>query len=179
MKNKKNKGFASPLYLACSNNGLRPTQQCVHFANGYAYATDGHIAIKQSLTYSDIVDVEKLNGRALSAQIFKAIWSGKYQHIKAGDDGVICTTIQGDVVSYNYAPKELKRPNLEEAVSGRNIAPVEKIGVRLQNITVAEKAAVHEKDEQAHIIYYGPNAAFEVIFPSKPEQIVYIMPVSI
>lgn len=42
------------LETICSNDDLRPAMQCVYFKDGFVYATDAHVAVKQSLSLHDI-----------------------------------------------------------------------------------------------------------------------------
>ena len=46
---KEKSNFATPLHLACADDEIRPALECVHFIDGFAYATDGSILVKQSL----------------------------------------------------------------------------------------------------------------------------------
>jgi hypothetical protein len=66
----------SPIHTICAKDNLRPTFECVHFIKGYAYATDGHILLKQSLRgvhelSQEIVDL--LEGKALHYSNLEAL----------------------------------------------------------------------------------------------------------
>jgi hypothetical protein len=65
--------FVSDLHKAVSTDKLRPAMNCIAFVNGYAYATDGYVAVEQSLaamnfTQEDILCTE---GKLLSAKSYQ------------------------------------------------------------------------------------------------------------
>ena len=69
MSKKKNEwnGFYKEfkLHKACANDEFRPAMHYICFRNGYAYATDGHIAVRASLDAICALSEEernKLNG---------------------------------------------------------------------------------------------------------------------
>lgn len=41
--------FSLPIHKICANDNLRPSLNYVHFVDGYAYATDAHVAVKIKL----------------------------------------------------------------------------------------------------------------------------------
>lgn len=72
---------------------LRPALQCVYFKNGYAYCTDAHIAIKQSLTDihglpQEVADA--LEGKLLHKDSIKQLRGCKYYEVT--EDGVTAHT---------------------------------------------------------------------------------------
>lgn len=68
--------FLSPLHFACADDELRPNMECVYFQNGHAYATNAHVAIKQSLEhYCTVVNKDLLEGRCFYRDSFKDIFS--------------------------------------------------------------------------------------------------------
>ncbi len=81
--------FTSKLYLACAEDELRPVMECVHFINGYAYASDGHILIKQSLDYHTILNPKLLDGKSIHKKSFKEIMT--FRIAEAKEDRVFCS----------------------------------------------------------------------------------------
>lgn len=57
--------FTTKLHEACADDALRPVMMCVHFMNGFACASDAHIAVRQSLEYHSIINPELLDGKSL------------------------------------------------------------------------------------------------------------------
>lgn len=53
--------FKSDLSKVVSKDELRPALTVVKFQNGYAYATDSHCLVKQSLKWMDFTDEEISN----------------------------------------------------------------------------------------------------------------------
>jgi len=74
------------LHKACANDEIRPAMQYVCFKNGYAYATDAHIAVRARLT--DICalgeeEISKLNGHLIHKSQYEQLL--KYSTIEIGD----------------------------------------------------------------------------------------------
>lgn len=74
------------LHKACANNDFRPAMQYVCFKDGYAYATDAHIAVRARL--SDICalsdeDIAKLNGYLIHKSHYELLL--KYSTIEIGE----------------------------------------------------------------------------------------------
>jgi len=74
------------LHKACANDEIRPAMQYVCFKNGYAYATDAHIAVRARLT--DICalgeeEISKLNGHLIHKSQYEQLL--KYSIIEIGD----------------------------------------------------------------------------------------------
>ena len=82
------------LHQACANDGLRPAMEHIQFKNGYAYASDAHIAIKAALSSISALsadDIDKLNGYYIHSSQWPLLL--KYSNIEVGE-GVI--TLKGD-----------------------------------------------------------------------------------
>ena len=77
------------LHQACANDGLRPAMEHIQFKNGYAYASDAHIAIKaalKSICALSQEDIDKLNGYYIHSSQWSLLL--KYSNIEVGE-GVI------------------------------------------------------------------------------------------
>jgi hypothetical protein len=82
--------------LACGTDDLRPSFGVVSFSDGYAYATDGHIAVKNKLDEISSLtpeEIEKLNGKQISANNWKKLI--KADNILIVDDGI--QILRGDM----------------------------------------------------------------------------------
>lgn len=54
LKAGKSNFLETKLESICGKDDLRPAMQCVYFSNGFVYATNAHIAVKQRLTLHGI-----------------------------------------------------------------------------------------------------------------------------
>ena len=82
------------LHQACAHDGFRPAMEHIQFKNGYAYASDAHIAIKAALSSISALsqeDIDKLNGHYIHSSQWPLLL--KYSNIEVGE-GVI--TLKGD-----------------------------------------------------------------------------------
>ena len=77
------------MHLACSKNELRKEMQCVYFKDGFAYASDGIILVKNRISEISGLEkheVEALNGKFLHADLYKDML--KYDNIMIAEDGI-------------------------------------------------------------------------------------------
>lgn len=68
--------FTTNIHLACGTDDLRPIMSHICFRNGYAYATDAHVLVKQCLKRihgATDEDVAALEGFLISSETYKAI----------------------------------------------------------------------------------------------------------
>lgn len=70
-------GFRTPLHTICANDGLRPQMNHVCFVGNYAYATDAHVLIKQSMDswFMDKEMLHHLNGCSMPAKMFQFLYN--------------------------------------------------------------------------------------------------------
>ena len=97
---KERNNFATKINALCGNDKLRPIFNCVHFKNGFAYATNGQAIIRQSLELSNVLLPENLEGKAIHKNIFKDIF--KYDLVQADEEGVNCTTLEETSAFFSY-----------------------------------------------------------------------------
>lgn len=79
MKTRHNFNRCLRMDLACSRNDyFRPVFSYIHFKDGYAYASDTHILVKNNLsecsTFTD-EEIEKLDGKFIGSKAYKSILS--------------------------------------------------------------------------------------------------------
>ena len=93
MEKKKNEwlGFYKEykLHKACANDDFRPSMHYICFKDGYAYATDAHIAVRASLKAISALndeDIAKLNGYLIHKSHYEMLL--KYSTIEIGE-GII------------------------------------------------------------------------------------------
>lgn len=106
--------FNTKLHEICSDNKLQPVMQCVYFDNGFAYASNAHIAIKQSLDFQSVLAPEELDGKFLHKDNFKAVMT--FEIAECCDDGIQCKSISGAAAFFEYyIPKiDEKIPEFEK-----------------------------------------------------------------
>lgn len=119
MATKEKFNFLTPLHLACgTKDELRPVFSYVFFLNGYAYATNGMLLIKQSLEdYCKVLYKERLNGHALHADAFKKIL--RYDTVEATEEGVKTWKQTGEKAFYSYAEEGITPLKFEQLIEQR------------------------------------------------------------
>ena len=86
------------LHLCCAQfDYLRPAFHFIHFMNGYAYATDAHIAIKAKI--ADISnftedEIAMLNNKSVHFRVFRQIIQRR--NIEITSDGFVYTDNEGE-----------------------------------------------------------------------------------
>lgn len=86
---------------------MRPALSYVQFRDGYALASDAHIAVRVPLEcIADISDeeVEKLNGKEISGKAFSEL--AKIDIVTVEDDAVVCTKSNVDTRYYFHKQGE-------------------------------------------------------------------------
>ena len=79
------------LHKACANDDFRPAMHYICFNNGYAYATDGHIAVRASLEAICALSEEdrnKLNGYLIHKKQYEMLL--KYSTIEICEGAITC-----------------------------------------------------------------------------------------
>ena len=126
------------LNKACANDDLRPVMNHVFFKNGYAYATDAHIAVKAKL--EDICNfppdqIEMLEGHLLHRKHYEMIMKADFAQVeKVTDNETGIETVQfrvfGDNKTSYIVPliKEgegFRYPNCDAAVFDKPVGGVD------------------------------------------------------
>lgn len=111
-ENKNNFNKKVQMHLACSKNELRKVMQCIFFKDGFAYASDGIILVKNRI--SEISGLEgheiaALDGKLLHADFYKDML--KYDNIMVAEDGIECS--KGNDKVFFYFSQFDEYPNAE------------------------------------------------------------------
>lgn len=169
--------FPTPLHLACATDELRPVMEYVHFVNGFAYASDAHILVKQSINeYCTVHDKENLTGKCIHRDSFENI--RKFDNAKALMDGIECWDDNGGKKAFfPYGTVEEKRPNFETVIPDGPAENVPFIGINPKYIEIASKCLARDKHTAVRMIFHGQNKAIILKAEDYPEQIVIIMPI--
>jgi hypothetical protein len=172
-KTEKRANFSSPMDLACADDDLRPALNCVHFVNGFAYATNGKILAKQSLEYSNIEQVEKLEGKSIHKDSYKQIM--KFQYASADDSMIVCIDENGRKAEFFYAHIN-EIPDFEKQLPDDQTKAVSFIGINPEFITIAGKI-LHGSKSGVKLDFYGVDKGIVMTTMEYDNQLVYAMPI--
>lgn len=142
------------LHKACANDDFRPAMHYVCFKDGYAYATDAHIAVRANLHAISALsddDIAKLNGHLIHKSQYEQLL--KYSAIEIGDGTITLidpeskarTTIQLFKLAESAEEVEeskglaIRYPNVDAVIdSDRSEEPLQQVGF---NIVLLNKIA--------------------------------------
>ena len=115
MATKEKFNFMTPLHLACSDDELRPAFQYIHFKDGWAFASNTYILVRQSMeNYCSALNKDLLNGKAIHADAFKKIL--KYDTVEVTDKGINALKNNGEKAFYPFADEGIKAPNFQSVI---------------------------------------------------------------
>lgn len=154
------------MHLACSyDEDFRPSQCCVYFKDGFAYATDSHILVKNRISECSNLDqetIDALDGKLLHRNFYKEIL--KYDTISVSEEGIECK--KGSNISFFYFAKDcLKYPNAEEVIQetlNKQTVQIPEIRFSLKYFDILrkslhnfEKCKVVFKGQSEPIVFYN------------------------
>lgn len=168
------KTFTLKLHEACSDDELRPLMMCVHFQNGFAYASDSHLVIKQSLEYHTIINPECLEGKSIHKDNFKAIMG--FENAEATPDGVACSDNDGRTAFYEYYNrKDMQPPDFESVLRPLGIKLIDFIGISPKYFEKIEKA-MHSPTGIFRLSFQGVDRCILIDVPDIENQWAVLMP---
>lgn len=100
-KNKNNFKKSVKMHLACKPDPLRPAYGYIQFKDGFAYASDGHIAVKnriEEISGLNQAEIEALDGKFLQSEFYRDML--KYEEILIAEDGIECKNGEDRVFFY-------------------------------------------------------------------------------
>lgn len=103
------------MHLACSEDDFHPKMQCIFFNNGFAYASDTQILVRNRISEISGLnesEIEALNGKFLHADFYKDML--KYDSIMIAEDGIECS--KGNDKAFFYFSTFEKYPNAEKVL---------------------------------------------------------------
>lgn len=165
--------FAAPIQLACADDPLRPIMECVHFMNGFAYASNAYLLIKQSLEYSQVQDIHLLEGKSIHRDSFKEILT--YQTATATEDGIQCKD-DNDREAFYYYAKVDKIPEFEKTLSSHSCKGVDFIGMNPKHMAIVSKALIGA-DKAIRINFNGIDKGMLIEVLDYENQVAFLMPV--
>lgn len=166
--------FLAPLDQACAKDELRPAMECVYFKNGHAYASNGHVLIKQSLTeYCTVVNKELLEDKCLHRDSFKNIRD--FDVADAQDDGINCYDHDNGKKAFFPYSNQIS-PNFETVINGVQATNIPFIGMNPKNVEIASKCLVKSKDTALRFSFHGLDKPIIVTAEGYESQHAVIMP---
>ena len=129
--------------LACATDDVRPIMNCIHFENGYAYASDGHILVKNLLLECTSIpeeQIEKLNGKNLHRESYKELL--KYDAIEISDEGIEATK-NGEKIFFYFSNIDGAYPSAEKTLQSALNAPtvaMSQVGLNTDYLVKLNKA---------------------------------------
>jgi hypothetical protein len=167
--------FTTKLHLACSDDPLRPIMNCVHFTGGFAYASNGHIAIKQSLEYHSVLQPGLLEGKSIHRDNYKNIM--QFETATANDEGVQCSNADGREAFFSYFDMKGENMPVFDAVFKRyHAAGVTFIGMNPEQMKIIMEA-MYTPDGYVRVNFGGIDKAMILDVPGVPNQEGMVMPV--
>lgn len=144
-KARKNFDKKVKMHLACAKKeSLRPIMACIYFKDGFAYATDGIVLVKNRLSEMssfDEAEIQALDCKFLPADFYKDML--KYDECLISDEGIECHK-DGDKAFFYFADfGDSKYPNadvvLQDALNAITV-PLPQIGFRFEDMQRLSKA---------------------------------------
>lgn len=165
--------FTTKLHLACSTDENRPMYGCIHFENGFAYATNGNLIIKQSLEYHSILDPINLDGKSLHRENFANIM--QFEIATANEDGVYCHNKDGRSAFFEYFDRKGQQvPDFDIVINQFSARGVDFIGINPKSFDIISKALYN--GDQLRIRFAGIDKSMLCDVPAYESQLAYVMP---
>jgi hypothetical protein len=180
---KTNKLFVSDLSLVCGKDPFRPVYSYVVFCNGFAWATNAHILIKQDLHQLMGMDPEivmLLEDKAIHMTQFKEMLKGV--EFEVFPDHIKTTMKNGTILHVPLHTEEsigAKFPKYQNVIP-QNTQEISEIGLNYKLLADLSKAMVlREPDNGVHLRFHGPAMGVLVKSMGIPteHQLGLIMPV--
>lgn len=145
MKERVNFSKESKMYIACDNDDLMSWIEYVFFKDGYMYATNAHVIVRNKISECSNLsedDIYRLNGKCLHRNVYKNILT--YDFIKVEDDGIRCQ--KGFESCFFQFGNVEKYPNIEstvrEVLSKKPISTNE-VYINPRSLNIASKCIPH------------------------------------
>lgn len=175
------RNFKSKLNLFCGSDPLRPALNHIEFVNGFAYASDAHVIIKQHLSLNDFSEEEIgfLNDNYIHKDTFAEIY--KYDIVNVTPKGFICR--KGNVTAkYDFKQFDFKMPNFEAVIIDSkeiNQNTISKIGMNLKHLEKFKMGFIFNADKNIEMNFNASNRGILItaLGIDESEQLGILMPV--
>lgn len=169
--------FTTKLNDACASDDMRPIMNCIHFMNGFAYASNGNIVVKQTLALHSIIEPANLDGKSIHKDSYSAIT--EFEFATATEDGIQCKDTDGREAFFNYFNTTgIAVPDFDKVISEFKAADVPFIGFspRLMKIIMS---ALHCPSGYIRVNFGGISKVMYIDVPGVEDQCAILMPVLI
>jgi len=160
MEEKKDKKytFTTKLYEVCADDKLRPLMQCVHFKDGFAYASNGYISIKQTLELHSVMNKELLEDKSIHKDSYKAIMA--FEIAECNEEGIYCKNTSGQTAFFGYFDRMGEMiPNFEKAMqTGKGLTSLSFIGLDPDLLNKLSKA-IYNPSNNMRMQFTGIDSA--------------------
>lgn len=165
------------LETICSNDDLRPAMQCVYFKDGYVYATDAHVAIKQHLSLHDIDEecAKILDGKLLHKshlQIMK-----KCDWFEILPNGI---KSKKGMMTITHEFYDDKYPDIEKVIPKKANSSLNVLGLNAVLLKKVQDVMFQTEGQHLKLEFTKPNGAILLTTMIRPEhQVGLIMPIHV
>lgn len=174
------KGFQSDLHAICSTDALRPAMNHVYMKDGYVYATNGTVAIKQHLSLHDFTpdEIAMMHNKFIYRDRFKAMLKGEFMYTKEDGINVIDKNGSSTFFPWNYTDPY---PNVDSVInnwSQYDSQNIDHIALSPSQLLLLYKAMPMDFDGGIRLGFCGLTKAI-IVEPVglSSKQIALIMPV--
>ena len=138
------------LYKACAKDDTtRPVMECVHFEDGYAFASDSHVAVRMKIdgiSNLEPEEIEKLNGKTIHGSHFKQLLDCDVI-TEITDEGITATNIAASSIEEKQTffkfKNDCKYPKIQEVFQtalGKSKNGASKLGIKPKLLLEASDA---------------------------------------
>lgn len=172
------KNFKSPIYLACSNDDLRPVIQLVIFEEGYAVCTDAYILVRQKLELHGFTpeEIALMEGKRIHGRTLKEIM--RYDTVTVSDQGFVCTNDYTTAL-FPWDTEEGRHPDYKKVIPHvQDRQPVVKISFNPAYIETVRKVSI--KQRIASILEFNGTSKAALITTADnglDDELILLMPV--
>ena len=169
------------MQVACGKDKTRPEMQCVYFENGYAYATNAHLLVRNRIDQISNLSTDQimaLDGKMIHKKDFAQL--SRFDVITVTEEGIEAITEERKAFFYFYE-SEKGYPDTEsiiQSIENASIKEVSVFGINFQETTNAQKAL---PEPMVKMIFKGANKGV-IIRPTNDEYndcMAIIMPLQI
>lgn len=170
--------FKSKLHLICSKDE-KSRYNCVWFKNGYAYATDGHIAIRQALKLHDFTEegIKNLEGKAIHRRLFEELL--RYDLIVPEKDHIRAIK-KGCFAKFEYSICDYEFPDIEKMIKEISSEKVNEIKIDFNLIEKLNKALINGIESSRYKLKFSGEGKGIIISDylsnNESEQMAILMP---
>jgi hypothetical protein len=167
------------MHQACNLDNARPSLHYIYFSNGYAYASNAHVLVRNKIAEFCTLDEEQiklLQGKLLHKRHYQKIL--EYKHVKIFDTHIECFGNSKENARFYFCTEGMKYPDAEKITNEALNSPNESVdSVILRNNNIVQLQAALYNSERCEFIFKGENRAI-ILACQDSESIGMIMPIT-